>query len=163
MKNEDIQKPTPADFRRPEVITAAHQVLTCRALAATMRQAVDKIGQALLETTHPLTDEDGQRITQTRFAWRAYSGEGWQAWRAACVAEEHRSGLRAEGWNDELCPALVAEEGTRQAERALIDLSGERFGVTHGKLMSHADGMANREKWLELTLNLALSRKGDVR
>lgn len=162
MKTEDIKKPTPADFRRPEVITAAHQVLTCRALAATLRAAVDKIGQALLETTHPLTNEDGERITATRWAWRAYSGEGWHAWRAACVAEEHRSGLRAEGWNDDLCPALVAEEGTRQAERALIDVSGEPFGVSHEKLMSGADGMANREKWLELTLGLALS-KGDAR
>jgi hypothetical protein len=163
MKTEEIQKPTPADFRRPDVITAALTVLRCRAFAATMRTAVDKIGQALLETTHPLTDDDGERITSTRWAWRAYSGEGWAAWRAACVSQEHKTGLRVHGWNDELCPALVAEEETRQAERALIDLSGERFGVTHGKLMSHADGMANREKWLELTLNLALSSKGDVR
>ena len=163
MKTEDIKKPTPADFRRPEVIAQALNVLGLRAYAQTMRTAVDKIGQALLETTHPLVDDDGQPITSTRWAWRAYSGEGWAAWRAACVSQEHKTGLRGQDWNDELCPALVAEEQARLAERALIDLSGERFGVTHGKLMSHADGMANREKWLELTLALALNHKGDVR
>ena len=78
MKTEDIQKPTPADFRRPEVIAQALNVLGLRAYSQTMRTAVDKIGQALLETTHPLIDDDGQPITSTRWAWRSPTPCPWR-------------------------------------------------------------------------------------
>jgi hypothetical protein len=163
MKTEYIKKPTAADFRRPQVVTLAVEVLACRAMAATLRDAVDKIGQALLETTHPLTDENGERITTTRFAWRAYSGDGWTAWHDAGVDEQLKQRLRPEGLDRAFCPALMAEEQTRQAEHRLIDEAGKPFGVTHTLLMNGADGMANREKWLELCLSLSLSKKGDAR
>lgn len=160
MKTEEIKKPTPADFRRPEVVAAALAVLACRAAAETTREAVDKIGQALLDTTHPLTDDNGERITKTRFAWRAYSGEGWQAWHAACAAEERKAGLRPQGWDDDLCPALVAEADQRNAEARLCDISGEPFGVTHQKLISAPDGLAKMRQWIELGLHLALNKGG---
>ena len=160
METETLKTPTPADFKRPEVVNAAVDYIAHKAAADLMRQRVDEIGQRLLDTTHPLTDDNGQRVAEVRWSWRAYSGEGWQAWQSACVDEQRKAGLRPAGWKDELCPALVAEVEMRDACRRLVEISGKPFGVTHAKLIGSPDGMRNLERWVELALGLALSKGG---
>ena len=161
MKTEDIKKPTPADFRRAEVVEAALDYLACKAAAEATRLVVDGIGREALEK-FPLFDRDDRApITQVKHDWRAYGTPEWDAWHAACVAEQKRSGIRPKKWDDAICPALYLENEQRKAEGVLCDISGEPFGVTHQKLISAPDGLHKMRQWLELSLHLAL--KGDAR
>jgi hypothetical protein len=162
MKTETIKKPTPADFKRADVVAAARDYLACKAAAEATRLVVDGIGREALEK-FPLFDRDDRTpITEVKHDWRAYGTPEWDAWHAECVRVQHRSEIRPKGWNDELCPALVLEENQRKAGRKLVDISGEPFGVTHEKLLGSWMGLEQVKNWIELTLGLALS-KGDAR
>ena len=162
MKTEDIQKPTPADFRRVEVVESALDYIACKAAAEATRLVIDGIGREALKK-FPLFDRDDRTpITEVKHDWRAYGTPEWDAWQAECVRIQHRDRIRHKGWNDDLCPALVLEENQRQAGRKLVDISGEPFGVTHQKLLGSWMGLEQVKNWIELTLGLALS-KGDVR
>lgn len=161
MNTEEMKKPTPADFQRAEVVAAARDYLACKAAAEATRLVVDGIGREKLER-FPLFDRDDRTpITEVKHDWRAYGTPEWDAWHAACVEEQKRSGIRPKkNWDDAICPALHLEEQQRKAARVLCDISGEPFGVTHEKLIGSWMGLEKMKQWVELTLNLALSKGG---
>lgn len=161
MKTEEMKKPTPADFKRPEVIALAVEFLAAKAKADVLHEAVVKIGAEML-ANHPLTDEEGKRIEKVRFAWMAYESQGWHDWNAACVDAQLERGVRPADLPRDYCPALMADKEARKVKHRLIDESGKPFGVSVDKILAGPDAVRTLDKWTELVLKLALS-KGGVR
>lgn len=154
-----MKTPTIEDIRTPAVVEAIKAYIAAYAVAKAKRAAVDAIGEQAMKT-HPLTDEDGQPITKAKWAWRAYSGKGWHAWQEACVDAQQAAGVRPADMPREYCPALVAEEASRKAQRALVDLSGQPFGVTFDKCLMN--GLDKVDEWTDLVLSINLGGRLDM-
>lgn len=139
----------PRTFAR-QIETPVNTVLMATAYARTMREKCDKIQRQLLEsgryggdgnpkTTYLLPDEASAR----------YFADLDAAYREA-------------GWTDlepGYCPALIAEDLQRQAERALIESARVAFpDVTVDRLLCAPRGLEKLREYLDLLIKLVVNR-----
>lgn len=132
-------------------------VLTARAQAEVIREEIDAIKLRLL-TEHAYTDEtDGKRVTEPKYDW--------------CMPQEQFTGYLAlleEGTREagydvpkDFCPALMAEETLRKAERALIDAACVFFpGTTTSALLrgtKDSGGLETHRRYLDLLTGLVVN------
>lgn len=138
----------------------ARAVCKAQAVAETMREAVDKIQRQILldvELYDDLAAEHGgrerQRITDPKLTYLSTDEAACQRYFAECNKRTRAAGLKPDDMPDEYCPALVAEDIQRRAERALLDSGGTLFGFT-------ADSLLSGDLWergLKLFLGAALT------
>lgn len=139
----------------PKVVSEAlepsvNALLMSMAYAQAMREKCDKIQRRLLKSgryggdgdpkmTYLLADEAAARYFADLDA--AYREAGWT---------ELESGH---------CPALIAEDAQRTAERALIESAEEFFpGVTAHKLL--CAGLGKYREYIDLHIKLVVNRPG---
>lgn len=138
----------------------AMAVVKAQAYAQTMREQVDKIQRQVLKEV-PLYDDliaehnhtERHRITDPKDTYLSKDDAAFQRYVMECSNRERAAGLKPATMPDEYCPALVAEDLQRKAERVLLDSGGSLFGIS-------ADDMVQPEHWREgLRLMLGASLK----
>lgn len=127
-------------------------VLLSTAHAQLLREEINAIGKQILESRN--YQVDGRRITEHADAWLLEDGtlSDYRS-RMACL-------IRAAGHvvPDGFCPALMAEEFQRKAERALVDASTEFFGVSAQALA--CSGMQNYRKFIDSLIGFCVCSPG---
>jgi hypothetical protein len=145
----------PADILNADTIAAVNAYLIARAFAETMRAKVEAVEAKILAEC-PILDEEGQPITKGRDLWKTDDSAHSASLCADFYAEKNvrlrRLGIKPADMPDTHCPALVAEETQRQAERLLIEVSGAKFGVTPHRLLCAS--LAKYQEWIDLTCKM---------
>lgn len=100
-------------------------------------------------------DNEGNRITDPKRAW-TICDEQAEGYYAKCDNANLAAGHDVPAG---YCPALMAEENQRQAERSLIQVAEPLTGITFDKLFTRGDGVATHKKYLDLMIGLCLSAK----
>ena len=121
------------DFKTINAMWNAWAIL--EAYAQTMRERVDAIEQAALDAC-PLYEDKrwaesrgkDRRITEPRYVYLTdLNSPAYFEHMAECKYQQDKQGLRA-GLDDNLCPALVAEDVARKSKRdLLLYICGEEF------------------------------------
>lgn len=157
--------PTLPQFKQwaRENYNLAMAVCKAQAVAETMKEAVEKIQRQILREVELYDDlaagRERQRITDPKLTYLSTDEAACQRYFAECNKRTRAAGLKPDDMPDEYCPALVAEDIQRKAERALLDSGGALFGFA-------ADDLVSGDLWekgLKLFTGAALNsdRKGE--
>lgn len=153
-----------AHFMSDEVRSCVNAYLIARAHAETMRKAVDEIEHQILEEL-PIYDTKrpgGRRLYRGDDLYLTDDAEACAGFYAEANRRERASKLKPANMGDEYCPALVAENLQRDAERLLIDTTGEPFGVTHEKVWCAADAAQNSKAWIDSVVGFIVRQPGYI-
>jgi hypothetical protein len=135
-------------------------VLVATVYAKAERERVDTIARGLLaERVYMVKAEfqdrrGAERITEPRYDYLMEDAE--MAEYCAKLQAIHLANGYADAANGK-CPALVAENEQRKAERALLDAAGEFVpGISHETIMNSADCLGNYKKAIDLLTGLVV-------
>jgi hypothetical protein len=160
-------KPKMSEVLTPALTSAVNAYLMARTYAEVMTEKVEAVYLAIL-TECPVygdlvprrTGGEPVQILKSRDLYLC-SNE------ALCqdVYEEANKRLRAlklkpADMKDEFCPALVAQRIQTDAENLLIEIAGKPFGITNQKLLCSANGLKNRQEFIDLNVKLVVSQSG---
>ena len=135
---------------------AVNLVLVTMAHAELVREEVDGYAREVLAAGNYTSSYTGERITEPKDAW-TMGDDAFPDYHAKVDAK-----VRAAGYDvpPDYCPALIAEEEQRRAERALIDASKPFFGVTTEDLLGCRKGLEKHRKFLDLLIGLCVNAPG---
>ena len=156
---------TPQDVTT-ELIDAVAEYLVLRAAAEVTRQEVDKVQREILAAVE-LTDTrewgSQERITDPGETYRCRDDAAMAQYYQAVDTALRAADLKPNDMEFDYCPALVAEHDQLKAEWTIIDEAAKMLEVFPGKgefnnaLLCAKDGLAQRQKFIDLTVDLVLS------
>ncbi|HSW45461.1 MAG TPA: hypothetical protein VLM89_07815 [Phycisphaerae bacterium] len=147
-----VQSKEQADAMAKALETCVNAVLLAKVYAQVQREKMDGLDRRLLAEIEVIDQWTGKRITDPKFAW--------------CMTEEQtrpyydrrNQELRAMGYDlpADYCPALLAEEVVRVAERNLV-VAAEQFfpDLTVDALLSL--GLDAYHRYIDLLMGLVVS------
>lgn len=153
----------------PEMRRAAQVVLLATAHAQMERATIDKLEREILAQGQYYAKERDrsqgrlERITDPKHVYlmdlespeyRDYTARVQQGIRAL--------GYTAQDVPDEYCPALMAEELQRKAERSLVDVCEPLVGLTFDAFFRGPKSIENLRKYLDLLLGALVNSPGGV-
>jgi len=145
----------------PTVKSLVSTYLLALAYAEMMRGKVDEVYLSILTETPVYADgqqnETGERIYKAKDLYLCSDDGLCQQIYAEADRRLRTAGIKPSDMSDEHCPALVAETDLSNIGRELIDVSGIPLGVTHDDIMCGADGLENRQKWIDLVVGAVIS------
>lgn len=140
----------------------ARTVLLATAHATVMREKVGAIQRGILAEMPLINDMEhshkGELITDPALVYLCNDKAACTAYDAECDRRERAAGVKPDDMPTEHCPALVAEDMQRQAERSILASSGELFGIDADCLY-----LEKRKQWLGLVLGVCVKYMKDNR
>lgn len=152
----------------PEMKRAAQVVLLATTHARMEREKIDKMDREILdegnyvvrpefaERSRRTGGRDGERITDPKLTY-LMSEEQYHTF-----SEYRDRSLRAMGYElaKGYCPALMAEEDQRQAERALCGVCESLVGLTADRILRAPKAVETYKKYIDLLLKLIVNTPG---
>lgn len=145
-----------------EVKALVSAYLLARAYAELTRERVNTIYREILTQCPVYADRTGDQIFSPDKLYLCSDDALVRDARDEANKRERASGIKPADMPDDYCPALVAESLLSDVESCLIDASGAAFGITNKKVLCARDGLAKRQKWIDLVVGLVV-RQPDFR
>lgn len=148
-----------AEIITPEVVEAVRVWLLAKAHAQAVHAEVDEVQRQVLRELNsppdPANVRRGADASPILDPSRDYllPETVWQRYHATYQERIRRGGKWADV-PDEHCPALVAEELERQAQRVVIDLTAPKFGLDAHQLL--CAGLETYNKWADIHAEMAV-------
>lgn len=155
-------KPKLKDVLTPELCSLVSTYLVTRAFAETMREKVDEVYREVL-TQYPVYANTFDRTEQILSSGKLYMCSDEALVRVVYDEVNKRllaRKLKPADMEADYCPALVAENLQTTAENLLIESAGAPFGITNSRLMCSGKGLENRQKFIDLNVQLVVSSTG---
>lgn len=141
---------------KPQAVAAAlggqvGKILVLKAHAEIEREKADDRARKIL-ASRVWVGLDGNQVTEPQNSWLI--GKDLDEYHRLCDESRAAAGYKLEpGY----CPALIAEDELRIAERELVALAEPFFGVKFDDLFTKGDGIASYRKYVDLLIRLTVS------
>ena len=146
----------------PGMKSSVRAYLMSRAYAETVREAIDKAYVKVLKDFPIYEDLDirgisGDRIVTEKTMYLSTDKKTCKAIYDEIDSELRKAGLKPDDMPDDHCPALVAEEIQRQAERLVIETTAEMLGEEDflHRLICH--GIDKYREFIELVTKMIVN------
>ncbi len=139
------------------LVPEVNRVLELRAIAEVMRKEMDEI-QARVLQEEIFEDDEGNRITEPKHAWRIERPAHADYYYKRLDEEHTKAGFSLPPGH---CPALIAEHEQMKAEHALIARAERYFpGLTKDALLCAPHGLENLKKYIDLLCGMVVNAPG---